>query len=376
MVKRILVVDPYYGGSHRQWATGLKKFSRFDISIIGLPARHWKWRMHGGAITLADQFRVLDPLPDLILATDMLDVAAFLGLIRQKSDKLIPVITYFHENQSAYPKSALDTDYDHRREDHYAFINYTSALASDKLVFNSQYNKESFLSSLEKLLSRLPDCTDMNTLDVIRKKSRVIYPGIDTDIFDRQIHQPTSGMPPLVIWNHRWEYDKNPQLFFMTLEALKTEKIPFRLAVLGEGKINSPEEFRTAADTFRDRITHIGFVEDPNDYAKHLLSGDILPVTSYQDFFGISIMEAMYCGCVPMLPNRVSYPELIPDTFHETLFYQNDAEFKIKLSRLLTHPRKFARSEMHQIATRYSWKSLIGGCDELFQSMIEGNPKP
>ena len=37
---------------------------------------------------------------------------------------------------------------------------------------------------------------------------------------------------------------------------------------------------------------------------------DILPITSNQDFFGGSIIEAMYCETTPLLPKRLTYPEL------------------------------------------------------------------
>ncbi|GIR57376.1 MAG: hypothetical protein CM15mP64_7880 [Candidatus Neomarinimicrobiota bacterium] len=36
--------------------------------------------MHGGAITLAKMFNAMDWLPDLIFATDMLDLNTFLSL--------------------------------------------------------------------------------------------------------------------------------------------------------------------------------------------------------------------------------------------------------------------------------------------------------
>jgi hypothetical protein len=42
---------------------------------------------------------------------------------------------------------------------------------------------------------------------------------------DRSIH---------ILWNHRWEHDKNPELFFNVLFELNEIGIDFHLSVLGE----------------------------------------------------------------------------------------------------------------------------------------------
>ena len=74
---KILILEPYYTGSHKQWAEGYKKYSNHEIEILSMKGQFWKWRMHGGAVTLAKQFNNLDYKPDLILSTDMLDFSTF-----------------------------------------------------------------------------------------------------------------------------------------------------------------------------------------------------------------------------------------------------------------------------------------------------------
>ena len=64
---RVLLLSPYHGGSHRAFAEGLADHSRHEIVPLTLPARFWKWRMHGGAVTLAREFLALELRPDLIL---------------------------------------------------------------------------------------------------------------------------------------------------------------------------------------------------------------------------------------------------------------------------------------------------------------------
>ncbi|MCK4549847.1 MAG: DUF3524 domain-containing protein, partial [Candidatus Krumholzibacteria bacterium] len=65
----ILIVEPFLTGSHKSWAEEYARHSSHEVDILGLEGRHWKWRMHGGAVTLAKYFLENDLDPDLILAT-------------------------------------------------------------------------------------------------------------------------------------------------------------------------------------------------------------------------------------------------------------------------------------------------------------------
>ena len=133
-VMNITLVEPFYTGSHRQWAINLQKYSRHNISILSLPGRFWKWRMHGAAVTLASRMNNLLEIPDLLVVTDMLDVAVFKALLDQRFSA-IPILLYFHENQITYPWSLDDPDPGLQRDRHYGFINYTSCLAADRIAF-------------------------------------------------------------------------------------------------------------------------------------------------------------------------------------------------------------------------------------------------
>ena len=77
---KILLLEPYLTGSHKQWVSGYISHSKHHIHPITLNGKFWKWRMHGGAVTLAKQFNKSAFSPDLILATDMLDFTTFLNV--------------------------------------------------------------------------------------------------------------------------------------------------------------------------------------------------------------------------------------------------------------------------------------------------------
>jgi glycosyltransferase involved in cell wall biosynthesis len=385
----VLLVEPYYTGSHAAWADGYVAHSRHQVTVLGLPGRFWKWRMHGGAVTLVSQFMEMGAAPDLLLATDMLDQTTFLALTRARTHH-IPTALYFHENQLSYPWSPGDRDMRQGRDVHYGFINYASALAADVLFFNSAYHLDGFFDELPRLLKHFPDYNELDSVEALRAKSQVLPLGLDLRRFDMQRsavpqggsalsgqqpaigEQPSSavGGSPLILWNHRWEYDKNPQEFFRALLILAERGLDFGLVILGESFRRQPSEFLEAQRRLGERVRHAGYVPDFAEYARWLWQADLLPVTSRHDFFGSSVVEAVYCGCFPLLPRRLSYPELIPAEYHELCFYRDFDDLVARLASAIEHGSPLAPAALQAAVARFDWRDMAPLYDERLQALV------
>ena len=109
----------------------------------------------------------------------------------------------------------------------------------------------------------------------------------------------------MILWNNRWEYDKNPDDFFKVLDILAEKGLDFKVVVLGENFKRNPDVFERAREKHGNRILQFGYVESRNEYLQWLFSSDILPVTSNQDFFGLSVVEP------EILTALISNPKLI-----------------------------------------------------------------
>ena len=361
----ITLLEPFFTGSHRSWAEEFHRFSTHEVELLTLPGRHWKWRMHGGAISLAKQFNQLGYSPDLILATDMIDLALFSSLLA-KEYQGIPKAIYFHENQLTYPWSPTDPDIKLKRDNHYAFINYTSALTADRVFFNSAYHKDSFIHALNGFLRQFPDYKGIENIKLIEKKSEVLPLGLDLNKFDQYNDLKTLNKPPAILWNHRWEYDKNPDTFFKTLFSLDDEGLDFQLIVLGESYGKRPAIFDEAKEKLAKKILHWGYAQTFEEYARWLWKADILPVTNVQDFFGISVIEAIYCGCTPLLPDRLAYPEHFPQNDQKGVFYQDDEELLKRLRQLLID---FPNDDFQDVIAHYDWQNMIGVYDQRLEEL-------
>ncbi len=318
----ITLLSPYHGGSHRTWAEEYARNSRHSVSMRTLPARHWKWRMHGAAAFFARQVALQNP-PDLFITTDMMDTALFSAMLPPSHRK--PVLLFMHENQFDYPASPYDTDRRTREDMRYGFVNITSALTADTVVFNSYFHRASFLEHARRLLGAMPDAKITDEIDIIAAKSRVIYPGIAIPSdFKRTNKQP--NRPPCFLWNHRHEYDKNPDLFFSALFYLKSSGIPFSVIIAGERGKTAPAVFNRARKQLKDEIIYDHFASTREEYHTLLTTADWMPVTSRQELFGISVLEAALFGISLLLPRRLTYPELFPKVLFNNYFYDSDNE--------------------------------------------------
>jgi glycosyltransferase involved in cell wall biosynthesis len=321
--------------------------------------------MQGGAVTLARLFNQQAFNPDVILATDMFDLSTFRALTRFD----MPCALYFHENQLTYPQNS--------RQHHgwqYGFINYTSALVADAVYFNSAFHRAAFLDELPRMLKHFGDFNELETVDLIRSRSWVLPLGLDLQRLDGfRVDKSPTDQPPLILWNHRWEADKNPGLFLESLIRLAEDDVPFRVALVGENFRQEPQEFQEARKRLGERVVQYGYVADFADYARLLWEADYVVSTAYQDFFGIAIAEAVYCECISLLPFRLNYPALIPERWHDVCLYRGNHLYAL-LKHHLTSDVAVDTRALRQEMAHYDWSHMAGVYDEALSRLAQGQP--
>lgn len=359
------MLESFYSGSHALFADGLVAHSSHDIDLITMPGENWRWRILGSALYFAEKAVSLDSYDGLIV-TDLFNLPDFLALT---GGHKLPVLVYYHENQITYPQPPGD-----RHAFQTGIVNITTALAADRVIFNSKHHMTGFISAAGEFLNKTPDCPPANLQETIAQKASVLYPGVSmTATPPAAFPSPSSSLHPLIIWNHRWAYDKNGKPFFHALDAIADQGVDFRLAILGENFGRIPPAFADARERFQDRIVQFGYVKSRRQYLNWLTRGDIVVSTANQENFGMAVVEAALCGCIPLLPGRLSYPEIIPPAFHDACLYKNQDDLISKLAALLTNARQ--RSALKEpIGTAmqpYLWENRIGEFDGILETLAE-----
>ncbi len=352
---KMLVLEPYYGGSHRSFLNNICRLN-FDIELMTLPARKWKWRMRLAAPYFAEKLNRSGKKYDRILCSTFVDVAAFRGMAPSWV-RDVSILTYFHENQFAYPVQV-----ENERDLHFALTNMTTALFSDSIAFNSKYNLSTFLEGIDGLLKFSSDMDFNDPVVRISEKAKIISPGIDFSGIDA-LNEAERDDAPVILWNHRWEHDKGPEEFFETLYELDSEGIDFRLVVLGESFQRQPEIFDEARARLSHKTLHFGYVDSRQEYISWLKRCDIVVSTSLHEFFGISAVEAVRAGCRPLLPDRLSYTELFPKEF-----LYDDGDFKERLKKALQGSERLSAEEAKTLMEPFSWQRLAPVFEEWIRS--------
>lgn len=301
---RILLLSAYDAGSHRRWREQLVASQPdFQWQVLALPPRFFRWRIRGNALTWLQE-PALKASYDLLVVTSMVDLASLRGFHPHLAHT--PAILYMHENQFAYPDSGRQHSSAEPR-----IVNLYSAISADLVLFNSAWNRNSFLDGAYQFLDKMPDGLPDGLISSIREKSRVIPVPIEDRLFVRTDSDVNNRCPHL-LWNHRWEYDKAPDRLLLMLDALAAAGQDFRISVVGEQFRNQPEAFNLIHQRHRQRIVNWGYLQSRADYDRLLAEADVAISTALHDFQGLSMLEAMASGCMALAPDRLAYPEYVP----------------------------------------------------------------
>jgi glycosyltransferase involved in cell wall biosynthesis len=329
---KILLLSAYHAESHKQWCDGLIKYlPEHHWTLLSLPPRHFAWRVRGNSLSWAFSRQAeLAAEYDLLIATSLVDLAALRGFVPALAK--IPNLVYFHENQFEYPQS----EHQHSVVEP-QMVNLYSALCADQVVFNSAWNRDSFLDGVGSLLGKLPDQVPKALPEKLLERSTVLPVGLDPGLFDATGSDGKLTEPPLLVWNHRWEYDvigtpptnqsliitwaarweydKGPDNLLLILRGLRDRGIDFRLNVLGQSFRNKPKVFDVIREEFSHELLIFGYIDQRQKYVSVLEASHICLSTAKHEFQGLAVLEAVAMGCYPIVPDAMVYPEIFDSTF-------------------------------------------------------------
>jgi glycosyltransferase involved in cell wall biosynthesis len=356
----VVFVEPFLGGSHAAFAEGWIERSRHRWRLLSLPGERWKWRMRTAAMALGPRLAALDPPPDAVVAAGLMDLAHLRQLAGPAAGRA-PHLLYLHENQLSYPRPAREP-----LDRGFAVAHVASLLAADAVAFNSRAHRDAMRTELRAFLDEVPTPRPRGVLArVSPKRTRILPPGVDLTGFPDPAARPP-GDPPVIAWNHRWEEDKRPSAFARILLDLAERGLDFRLVLLGPVDQVHPRPLELIRERLAPRILRDGPARTRAEYVAWLARADLAVSVASQENFGYAAVEAMAAGAVPLLPNRLSYPELLTPKLRETLLYGTDRDLRERLAAWLRDPAPLAplRRRVMRGAHRHAWDRRVEALDD------------
>ena len=252
-----------------------------------------------------------------------------------------------HENQLTYPPPPGS-----KRDLTYGMIQHLSMLAADRVFFNSAYHLRSWFGELPRLLRHFPDYGHLESVEATRRKSNILPVGCDLRSLDehrtatarrRPAHRPVE--PALGV--RQRPGDHAPR-------TLYTRRAGGRIPG-GAGRRELPRHagrVRRGPRTAGQPAHPLRLCADAKRYARLLWEANAALSTAIHEFFGVGVVEALYCGCSPVLPARLSYPELVPPELHERCLYTDFDGLIERLRSALVEPCPAALREW---VSKFDW---------------------
>lgn len=373
---QILVLEPFGAraagqGSHAAFIHGWQAHSSHAFHVLELPGIHWKWRSRHAAWTFAQLSENLVNQGqhfDIVFCSEMLNVAEWRGLASPQLAEL-PVLTYFHENQFTYPLPSNQTpDY------HLAYSHILTVMSSNALWFNSAFHLEDFRSAAEQWLRRMPDYQHRSMFMRKMDEASVAYPGIElsskqvvpTPPVAPTVKDPRAAKPLTIGWVSRWEHDKRPDRLVELVRGMLDKELPFELILLGQQFSQESPSLRDIKLLAASHIRHVGYAESRQQYLELLAEMDVVVSMADHENFGIAILEAIAQGAVPLLPNRLAYPEVLSacsSASSEPYLYTDIAQALERLERWIGNPAQLAHLAGQLNPALFEWRCLASDYD-------------
>ncbi|XP_039565429.1 glycosyltransferase-like domain-containing protein 1 isoform X8 [Passer montanus] len=349
----VLLIEPFYGGSHKQLMDLLQEELQEDCVLCTLPAKKWHWKARTSAlyfmqtVPTSSNYRIL-------FASSVLNLAE-LAALRPDLGKLKKVL-YFHENQLAYPVQKCQ-----ERDFQYGYNQILSCLVADVVVFNSAFNMESFLKSIGKFMKLIPDHRPKDLEKIIRPKCQVLYFPVRFPDVSRFMPEHKLARLEKVIGVKRngdaYQSEGLPgqqesRAVMKTSDAhpesglcepqpglctTQHERLPSPAAAPVQAE--APESTNPCQGEDKQRLTF---------NLSNILSGLDYQQRPLHIAWPHRWIEAVHCGCYPLCPKALVYPEIFPA---EYLYSTPEQLFK-RLQNFCKRP---------DIVRRHLYKELQSG---------------
>ena len=358
-VANVLILEPWYQGSHRSWVEGWRSKSKHSISVVDGSDSGWRRSLITAPSIFAAEIDNASGEVDVLFASTPIDLATVFGLLHRSTPRP-PTLLYMHESQIGYPPGPKGG-----RAFRGIIADWGSILSADRTAVASRFHADLLLRELPVFIEELTRGAG-SKVEAALSNIEILPVGIKTF----GMHPKSADGKPKILWNHRWSHDKRPGDFVHAMTKLAAEGLEFEIFALGEVERSGAEPHKRLKRQLPDRLACCG-AQNKSDYRDILHRADLVVSTAQHDFFGVAIAEAIAAGARPVLPWRLAYPELLPTSLHPDLLYEGSLHDALR--PILSSDRD--RLHVHRAATQghvdcFSWQNLAPKYDLIVDEMV------
>ena len=302
--------------------------------------------------------------PDLVVATNMLDLAGYLGIAR-RSLGAVATVQFMHENQLSYPRQpgeALDAGL--------AWMQWRGLVAADEVWCNSAHHRDALLAGVGDLDDGTRDGGPIADRSAIEAKTWVAHLGIE---FGAVRRRPAGGRSrrPLVVSNQRWHHDKDLGSVLRALLTARDRGLGFDVALLGDPTGGEADALRPLVERLGDAVVAMGHLDRPA-YLDVLARADIVVSAARNENFGLAVVEAIAAGAWPVLPNALAYREVVPAEFHAACLFEPGGlgqRLREVIERIASG--ESAAPGLAASMERFDWSTVAAALDERVDRLLD-----
>lgn len=219
------------------------------------------------------------------------------------------------------------------------------------------------------------------------EKLHVIYPGVDTENFnieknefDRKLHMHENS----ILTVSRIAPTKGIDRLIDALALLKGKtKFHYYMGGGASPEEQSSDEEKEAMQRImqlikkyklQDKITFIGKVPHDTVLPAYYRSSDVFVLPSRYEPFGLTPLEAMACGTVPIVSSIAGSREVIVDGLNGFLADTHDRKHLAELISKLLHDKKLnkkvSENAAFTIKEHYAWDKIVEKFIALYKNLL------
>jgi glycosyltransferase involved in cell wall biosynthesis len=227
-------------------------------------------------------------------------------------------------------------------------------------------------------------CSESTKSDIVRlleiapEKVTVVYEAVDEEIAPmdpgdaaRRIEEEYGIRGPFVLFVSTLEPRKNVPVLLRAF-ARAARDLPHKLVLVGGVGWNAGPIFATIRElNLSDRVVHTGFVSSLGALSALYSGAAAFVFPTLYEGFGLSILEAMTCGCPVIASNSSSVPEVAGDA--ALLRDANDVEGIAAALRSVIDDARLRESLIargHEQARKFSWDRCAKTTLEIYRRLV------